>query len=85
MTDTLVSDMLVQRERALDPFTDDELSSLALAADPDTDVDDDAVSLWDHLAGSPSQGPLPEWYMPAPMRRVPCGVGGADWCAGPST
>ena len=40
--------------------SDDELSALALAADPDTIVPDDAVSLWDPAG----QGPLPGWYMP---------------------
>ena len=45
-----------------DTVTDDELAALALAADPDTEVGPDAVSLWD----TPSQGfaPLPGWYMP---------------------
>ncbi len=47
-------------------LTDDELCALALAADPDTELDDDAVSLWD-LVGSGSDHALPEWYMPAPM------------------
>ena len=46
--------------------TDEELCALALAADPDAEVDDDAVSIWD-LAQSGSDRPLPEWYMPAPM------------------
>jgi len=48
------------------PLTDDELSALALAADPDMALDDDAVCLWDL---SPSDAPrlLPEWYMPSPM------------------
>ena len=45
--------------------SDDELAALALAADPDPDVDDDAVSLWDLQA--PDGAPLlPDWYMPAP-------------------
>jgi hypothetical protein len=44
--------------------TDEELSALALAADPDVVVDDDAVSFWD-LTGSRPDGPLPDWYMPA--------------------
>jgi hypothetical protein len=43
--------------------SDDELSALALAADPDIVVADDAVSLWD-LAGREG-GLLPDWYMPA--------------------
>lgn len=51
------------------PFTDDELAEVAevaVAADPDTVVDADAVSLWD-LAGWERGRLLPEWYMPAPM------------------
>ena len=46
-------------------MTDDELTALALAADPDTEVEDDAVSLW----AATEMGPddlLPAWYMPAP-------------------
>ena len=50
----------------LPPLTDDELTALALAADPDLAVDDDAVNLWD-LTGTPPRRALPEWYMPAAM------------------
>jgi hypothetical protein len=46
---------------------DDELTALALAADPDAPVADDAPALWE-LIGDGEQGPLPSWYMPAPMR-----------------
>jgi hypothetical protein len=46
---------------------DDELTALALAADPDTPVADDAPTLWE-LVGDDEQGPLPSWYMPPPMR-----------------
>jgi hypothetical protein len=46
---------------------DDALAALALAADPDPEIGDDAVSFWE-LAGDPHAGPLPAWYMPAPMR-----------------
>ncbi len=49
------------------PVSDDELSALALAADPDTAVASDAVSLWD-LAGWNREELLPAWYMPAPLR-----------------
>ena len=58
--------MDVLERDAPEPLSDDELSALALAADPDTIVDDDAVCLWD-VTGT--QGPrlVPEWYMPAPM------------------
>ena len=44
---------------------DEELTALALAADPDTVVGDDAVCLWD-LLGDEDRAPLPSWYMPAP-------------------
>src|SRR3954470_19338602 len=46
-------------------FDDDELTALALAADPDAAVPDDAVCLWDvvDFGRSPE---LPDWYMPAP-------------------
>jgi hypothetical protein len=46
-------------------FTDDELAAVALAADPDVTIDDDAVSLWE-LTGDVPAGWLPEWYMPSP-------------------
>jgi hypothetical protein len=45
-------------------FTDEELTVLALAADPDAPVPDDAVPF-----GSPdglAVELLPSWYMPAP-------------------
>jgi len=51
-------------------FTDDELIELALAADPDPSVADDAVPLSEFLGlMEPSEGAdlLPGWYMPAPM------------------
>jgi hypothetical protein len=48
-----------------DPITDEELTALALAADPDQPLGDDAVPLSDYLARIPSL--LPNWYMPAPM------------------
>ncbi len=49
-------------------FTDDELTALALAADPDAEVEDDALSTWDVLGlrgANGGQGSLPEWYMPS--------------------
>ncbi len=50
---------------------DDELARLALAADPDVDLDDDAVP----FVADPSDGAelLPAWYMPVPrsFRRTP--------------
>jgi hypothetical protein len=49
-------------------FTDDELTELALAADPDVVVADDAVPLSELLAGeSEGGGRLPGWYMPPAM------------------
>ena len=50
---------------APDPFTDDELSALALAAHPDPSVEDDAQCVWD-VVGHGSIHLLPEWYMPSP-------------------
>ena len=44
-------------------INDHELAALALAADPDQPIDDDAVPLALH----DRRGLLPEWYMPAPM------------------
>jgi hypothetical protein len=52
-----------------DQLADDnleELTRLALAADPDAPLDDDAVTIW-HVLGAPVGGLLPSWYMPAPM------------------
>lgn len=48
------------------PVTDDELSAVALAADPDVAVDDDAVCV-SELTGDAPAGWLPEWYMPSAM------------------
>jgi hypothetical protein len=44
------------------PITDEELTAIALAADPDGFVPDDAPSLWELQA--PRDGLLPDWYMP---------------------
>lgn len=49
------------------PITDEELTALALAADPDQPLDPDAVPLADYLAES--FGPLPQWYMAPVMAR----------------
>ena len=51
---------------SVDAISDDELSALALAADPEMAVADDAVCLWD-LTGDRPAHRLPEWYMPSPM------------------
>jgi hypothetical protein len=48
-------------------ITDEELTDLALAADPDVPVDDGAVELW-AVVGHGGTSPLPSWYMPAPMQ-----------------
>ena len=48
-----------------DVFTDDELTALALAADPDQPLDDDAAPI-SRVVESP-EGLLPDCYMPAPM------------------
>ena len=45
---------------------DDELADFTLAADVDTPVGDDAVSLWD-LAPPDGVELLPAWYMPPPV------------------
>ena len=50
----------------IDPLDDDELTALALAADPDAVADDDAVCMWD-VTGTPGVRLVPEWYMPSPM------------------
>jgi hypothetical protein len=54
-----------------DALSDDELTSLALAADPDAPLAPDAVSIWslegDSAEARPDSGHdglLPEWYMP---------------------
>jgi hypothetical protein len=48
-------------------FTEAELTKLALAADPDLPMEDDAVPLSVFLGQS--AGLLPSWYMPSPMVR----------------
>jgi hypothetical protein len=48
-------------------FTEAELTELALAADPDAPMGDDAVPLAVYLNEAP--GLLPSWYMPSPMVR----------------
>jgi len=48
-------------------FSDDELTELALAADPEAPIGEDAVPLAVYLDQAP--GLLPSWYMPTPMVR----------------
>lgn len=55
-------------------MTDEELTALALAADPDAPLDDDAVSIWD-LDPDRADPLLPEWYMPAASGGVAAGPG----------
>jgi hypothetical protein len=56
----------------LEAMTDEELTALALAADPDAPVAVDAVPLSDYLRADETDddgsGLLPGWYMPAPMQ-----------------
>jgi hypothetical protein len=49
------------------PISDEELTALALAADPDEPLDADAVPLADYLADA--FDPLPGWYMAPVMAR----------------
>jgi hypothetical protein len=51
-----------------DVLTDDELTALAQAADPDQPLDDTAVPL--SLYSMAPRGPLPTWYMPPAMARA---------------
>lgn len=64
-------------------LSDEELATLALAADPDPELGDDAVPI--RALDRPASDPLlPSWYMPAPaasggarpvwQRRVAVGV-----------
>ena len=54
-------------------ITDDELTELALAADPHAPLPDDAVPIGIHLSQF-AAAPLPLWYMP-PVARS----GGRRW------
>ena len=56
-----------------EPFTDDELTVLALAADPDQAVDADAIPI-DLYLGSVDQQ-LPSWYMAPVMLRTTGRIG----------
>jgi hypothetical protein len=49
-------------------LTDEELTALALAADPDAPLGEDAVAL--PLYPDEPFGALPAWYMPPAMARV---------------
>ncbi len=55
-------------ETDIPPFSDEELTALALAADPITSLGDDAVA-WNGVEDrTPSL--LPNWYMPSPSYHV---------------
>ncbi len=49
-------------------LTDEELTELALAADPDAVLGDDAVPMSWYLLQVPTS--LPQWYMPPAMARA---------------
>lgn len=51
----------------IEPITDAELTALALAADPDAPIPDDAVPFGSHDGVGVAL--LPAWYMPAPAAR----------------
>jgi hypothetical protein len=55
-------------------ISDEELAELAMAADPDLRVQDDAVPL--RSLGADDSSLLPEWYMPVVQRRAR-----SDWRA----
>jgi hypothetical protein len=57
-----------------DGFTDEELTALALAADPTEPLSEDAVPISAYLSQIPA--PLPLWYMPPVVRS-----GGRRWKA----
>ena len=48
----------------------EELTRLALAADPDDPVGGDAIPMHEYLAGERAS-PLPDWYMPVAVRFGP--------------
>ncbi len=49
-----------------DLISDEELTALALAADPDLPFDDDAEPFDARLGMGAGDGLLPDWYMPSP-------------------
>ncbi len=56
-----------------EPFTDKELTDLALAADPDSRVAADAVPIDELLTSEDRRNAddlLPSWYMPVPAPRL---------------
>ena len=71
---TAPSDAAAGRLDGQVPLSDEELTELALAADPDEVLDPDAMPLGVYLSLLP--GPLPGWYMPPATAR-----GGKRWRA----
>ena len=59
----------------VEQFSDEELTQLALAADPDAEIPNDAVPL-SELFGDDTDSLLPSWYMPAVARHA---VRGRRW------
>ncbi len=59
-----VRSLMVDIEVDPSGISDEELTALALAADPDAALSDDAVPFSAQAAGD--DGLLPSWYMPAP-------------------
>jgi hypothetical protein len=51
-----------------DELTDEELTALALAADPLAPIPSDAVPIFEYLGQLPN--PLPGWYMPPAIARA---------------
>jgi|HubBroStandDraft_1064217.scaffolds.fasta_scaffold956890_2 hypothetical protein len=63
---------MVDQVETVPPLSDDELVALALAADPDAPLGDDAVPLAVYLGQYGAA--LPLWYMPPAVAR-----GGRRW------
>jgi hypothetical protein len=53
---------MLEDPRSESPLSDDELTALALAADPSLPLEPDAVPVF--LGAGPFGGALPMWYMP---------------------
>jgi len=66
MATSLLTDSVIDPSELelLEPLSDDELTELALAADPDQPIDDDAIPLAQYQGEFGDL--LPAWYMPAP-------------------
>jgi hypothetical protein len=62
----------VNQQLEVETFSDEELTELALAADPDQELDPTATPLILRDAGY--FDPLPRWYMPPALS-----IGGSRW------